>query len=117
MTCYDMLIALLPNLHKLAICLSISILTLAERSFSDLKLIRNCLRNRLTELGLSNVMKIVIESPENITDSNLEEIDEVRIEKVDRLLCKLSFRLLSYYICILSLLMHFVKNLSTSIMN
>ena len=31
--------------------------------------------------------------------------------------CKLSFRLLSHYICILSLLMHFVKHLSTSIVN
>ena len=34
---------------------------------------------------------------------------------MDGLLCKLSFRLLSHYICILSLLMHFVKHLSTSI--
>ena len=39
------------------------------------------------------------------------------IEKVDGLLYKLSFRLLSHYICILSLLMHFVKHLSTSVMN
>ena len=30
--------------------------------------------NRLTELSLSNLMKIVIESPEKLTDSNLEEI-------------------------------------------
>ena len=35
------------------------------------------------------------------------------IEKVDRLLRKLSFRLLSHYICILSLLMQFVKHLHT----
>ena len=39
------------------------------------------------------------------------------IEKVDGLLCKLSFRLLSHYICTLSLLIHFVKHLSTSIMD
>ena len=39
------------------------------------------------------------------------------IEKVDGLLCKLSFGLSSHYICILSLLMHFVKHLLTSIMN
>ena len=39
------------------------------------------------------------------------------IEKIDGLLCKLSFRLLSHYICILSLPMLHVKHLSTSIMN
>ena len=57
----DMLIALFPNLHKLAtICLSIPISTAsAEQSFSDMKLIKNRLRNRLIELSLSNLMKIV----------------------------------------------------------
>ena len=58
-------------------------------------------------------MKIVIESPEKLTDSDLEEIVDVW----NRLLCKLSCRLLSHDICILSLLMHFVKHLSTSIMH
>ena len=45
----DMLIALFPNLHKLAtICLSIPISTASvEQSFSDMKLIKNRLRNRL----------------------------------------------------------------------
>ena len=72
----DMLIALFPNLHKLAtICLSIPISTaLAEQSFADMKLIKNRLRNHLSELSLSNLMKIVIESPEKLTDSDLEEI-------------------------------------------
>ena len=49
----DMLIALFPNLHKLAtICLSIPIPTAsAKRSFSDyLRLLKNRLRNCLTEL-------------------------------------------------------------------
>ena len=75
----DMLIALFPSLHKLAtICLSIPISTASvERSFSDMKLIKNRLRNRLTELSLSNLMKIVIESPEKLTDSDLEEIADV----------------------------------------
>ena len=62
-------------------------------------------------------MKIIIESPEKLTDSDLEEIVECGIEKVAGLLCELSFRLLSHYICILSLLMHFVKHLSTPIVN
>ena len=74
----DMLIALFPNLHKLAtICSSIPISTAsAEPSFSDMKLIKNRLRNRLTELSVSN-LKIVIESPPKLTDSDLEEIVEV----------------------------------------
>ena len=69
----NMLIALFPNLHKLAtICLSIPISTAsAEWSFSDMKLIKNYLRNRLTDLSLSNLMKIVIESPKKLTDSDL----------------------------------------------
>ena len=46
----DMLIVLFPNLHKLAtICLSIPTSTSsAKQSFSDMKLIKNHLRNRWT---------------------------------------------------------------------
>ena len=68
--------ALFPNLHKLAtICLSMPISTAsAERNFSDMKLIKNRLRNCLTELSLSNLMKIIIESPEKLTDNDLEDI-------------------------------------------
>ena len=106
----DMLIALFHNLHKLAtICLSIPIsIASAERSFSDMKLIKNRLRNRLTELSRSNLKKLSLNFPKN-------SLLTCGIEKVDGLLCKLSFRLLSHYICILSLLMHFVKHLSTLI--
>ena len=62
----DMHIAVFPNLRKLAtICLSIPISTAStEQSFSDMKLIKNRLRNNLTELSLSNLMKIVNKSPE-----------------------------------------------------
>ena len=110
-------IAFLPNLHTLAtICLSIPISTAsAEQSFSDMKLIKNCLCNH-SELSLSNLMKIVINLPKNSLIVIWKKLT-CGIEKVDGLLCKLSFRLLSYYICILSLLMHLVKHLSTSIMN
>ena len=74
----DMLIALFPNLKLATICLSIPISTAsAERRFSDMKLVKNCLRNRLTELSLSNLVKIVIESLERLTDSDLEEIVDV----------------------------------------
>ena len=75
----DMLIALFPNLHKLAtICLSIPITTASvQPSLSDMELIINRHRNRLTELSLSNLMKIVIGSPEKLTDSYLEEIVDI----------------------------------------
>ena len=53
----------------------------AECSFSDRKLIKNRLLNRLTELSLSNLMKIVIESPEKLTESDLEEIVDVMSRK------------------------------------
>ena len=61
---------------------------------------KNRLLNRLTELSLSKLMKIIIESPEKLTDSDLEEIFVCGIEKVDGLLYKLSFKLVSHYICI-----------------
>ena len=113
----DILIALFPNLHKLSsISLSIPISTAsAEQIFSGMKLIKNHLCNRLTELSLSNLVKIVIESPEELMIVIWKKLLTFGIEKVDGLLCNLSFRLLSHYICILSLLMHCVKHLSTSI--
>ena len=46
----------------------------AEWCFSDMKLVKNRLCNRLTELCLSNLMKSFIESPDKLTDSDLEEI-------------------------------------------
>ena len=78
----DKLIALFSNLHTLAtICLSIPISTAsAERSFSDMKLIKNRLRNLfnlLTELSLSNLMKIITKSFEKLSDCDLEEIVDV----------------------------------------
>ena len=106
----SMHIALFPTLHTLAtICLSIPIsIVSAEQSFSDMKLIKNRLGNRLTELSPSNLMTIVIESPKKLTDSDLEEIVDIWNRKGRRLLYKLSFRFLSHYICIL--LMHFDKH-------
>ena len=77
----DTLIALLLNLHKLACCcLSLPICTASvERSFSQMKLIKTRLRNRLGELSLSHLMKIAIESPETLFDSDLEEVPVVAI--------------------------------------
>ena len=69
------------------------------------------------ELSLSNLMKIVLNLQKNSLIVIWKILLMCGIEKVDGLMYKLSFRLLSHYICILSLLMHFVKHLSTSVMN
>ena len=45
-----------------------------ERSFSQMKLIKTQLRNCLSESSVSHLMKIAIESPGTLTDSNLEEV-------------------------------------------
>ena len=39
-----------------------------------MKLIKTRLSNRLGELSLSHLMKIAIESPETLSDSDLEEV-------------------------------------------
>ena len=59
-------------------------------SISGIKFLRHEInkessRNRLTELSLSNLMKIVIESPEKLTDSDLEEIVDVLNRKGRRI--------------------------------
>ena len=49
-----------------------------------MKLIKNRLHNLLTQISLSNLMKIVTESPENLTDSDLGEIVDVWNRKSSR---------------------------------
>ena len=39
-----------------------------------MKLIKTCLRNSLNEASLSQLMKICIESPDELDDRDLEEI-------------------------------------------
>ena len=57
------------------ICLTIPVATASvKRNFSQLKMIKTRLRNRLDEKYLSHLMKISIESPEKISDSDLENI-------------------------------------------
>ena len=75
----EMLATMFPNLHTLAkICLCIPVATASvERSFSQMKLIKTRLRSSLKDTSLSHLMKIAIESPNVLTDSDLEEIVEV----------------------------------------
>ena len=77
------LIALLPNTQA---CLSLPIGTASvERSFSQMKLIKTRLCNRLEELSLSHLIKIAIESPETLSDSDLEEVVTIWNKKVEEL--------------------------------
>ena len=75
----DMIKTLFPNLSKIgAICLSIPVTTASvERSFSQIKLIKTRLRSNLNDKSLSNLMKIALESPDELTDSHLEEVVNV----------------------------------------
>ena len=70
----DMIKTLFPNLSKIgAICLSIPVTTASvERSFSKTRL-----RSSLNDKSLSNLMKIALESPDELTDSHLEEVVNV----------------------------------------
>ena len=72
----EMLKSMFPNLSTLAtISLSIPVGTASvERSFSQIKLIKTRLRSRLSDSSLSHLMKIAIESPDTLFDSDLEEI-------------------------------------------
>ena len=76
LTTNEMLITMFPNISTLAnVCLSIPVGTASvERSFSQMKLIKTRLRNRTGESSLSYLMKIAINTPEKLTDTDLEAI-------------------------------------------
>ena len=88
LTTNTMLIDLFPNLKIMAdICLSIPIGTASiERSFSQMKMIKTRLRHRLKESSLSLLMKIAIESPEKLSDEDLNEIIEIWNRKPRRII-------------------------------
>ena len=83
----DMIKTLFPNLSKIgAICLSIPVTTASvERSFSQMKLIKTRLRSSLNDKSLFNLMKIALESPDELTDSHLEEVVNVWNRKSRRI--------------------------------
>ena len=82
----DMLKAMFPNLHKIgSIGLTIPVSTASvERSFSQMKLIKTRLRNALSDCSLSHLVKIAIETPAILSDSDLEEIVNVWQRKSSR---------------------------------
>ena len=79
---------LFPNLSTLGnICLSIPVSTASvERSFSQMKLLKTRLRNSLSDSSLLHLMKIAIESPDKLSDSDTEEIVNVWNRKSRRVL-------------------------------
>ena len=83
----EMMKNMFPNLSTLAtISLSIPVATASvERSFSQMKLIKTRLRSRLSDTSLSHLMKIAIESPDKLTDSDLEDIVNVWNRKSRRI--------------------------------
>ena len=86
----DMLTAMFPNLSTLGnICLSIPASTASvERSFSQMKLPKTRLQNRLSDSSLLHLMKIAIKSPDKLSDSDTEEIVNVWNRKSRRVLVK-----------------------------
>ena len=74
-----MLKAMFPNLNKIAsIGLTIPVSTASvERSFSQMKMIKTQLHNSLSDCSLSHLMRIAIEGPKVLSESDLEEVVDV----------------------------------------
>ena len=83
----SMMQTMFPNLSILAnIFLTIPVGTASvERSFSHMKMVKSRLRDRLGEANLSYLMKIALESPEALSDEELEQIVTVRTRKPRRI--------------------------------
>ena len=78
-----MLVTMFPNLSTLAnVCMTLPVSTASvEQSFSQMKMIKTGLRNRMGESSLNHLMLIVIESPNELNDNELDCIVNVWNEK------------------------------------
>ena len=87
MSSETMMVSMFPNLSTLAnICLTIPVSTASvERSFSQMKMIKTRLRNRIGETSLSSLMKIAMETPRKLSEEDLENIIEVWKRKPRRI--------------------------------
>ena len=81
----EMLKPMFSNLNALAaIALSIPISTVStERSFSVRKLIKIRLCSSVSDSNLSHQMKTDIESPDSHTDSELKDIVDVHVYRIE----------------------------------
>ena len=84
----ETLSSMFPNLNTSAsICLTIPIgIASVERSFSQIKMIKTHLRSRLGEKSLSHLIKIATESPEKLSESDLENIIDMWYRKSRRII-------------------------------
>ena len=78
---------MLPNLQKIAsIGSTLPVSTASvDRSFSQMKLIKTHLRNSLTEGRLTQLMRIAIESPGQLTEDEIEVILDIWNRKPRRI--------------------------------
>ena len=83
----SMMQTMFPNLSILAnVWLTIPVGTASvECSFSHMKMVKSRLRNRLGEANLSYLIKIALESPEALSDEELEQIVTVWTRKPRRI--------------------------------
>ena len=83
----SMVQTMFPNLSIVAnVCLTIPAGTASvECSFSHMEMVKSRLRNRLGEDNLSYIMKIALESPEALSDEELEQIVTVWTRKPRRI--------------------------------
>ena len=74
-----MLVTMFPKLQKIAaIGFTLPVSTASvERSFSQMKLIKTRLRNSHTEGSLTQLMGIAIESPDQLTEDEIEVILDI----------------------------------------
>ena len=67
-------------------CLTLPVSTASvERSFSQMKMIKTRLRNRIGENSLNHLMLIAIESPDELSENELDCIVNVWNEKPRRI--------------------------------
>ena len=72
----EMLVTIFPNLVTIGLTLPVSTASF-ERSFSQMKLIKTRLQNSLTKGRLTQLIRIAIESPDQLTEEEIEVILDI----------------------------------------
>ena len=83
----SMLVEMFPHLSDLAkVSLSIPVGTASvEQSFSQMKMVKTRLKNRLGEQNLAHLMRIAIETPEKLPDDIVESLVDIWNRKSRRI--------------------------------
>ena len=87
LTSHEMSVTMFPNLSTLAnVCMTLPVSAASvERSFSQMKVIKTRLRNRMGESSPNHLVLIAIESPDKLNDNELDCIVNVWNEKPRRI--------------------------------